>query len=112
MEKFLTIEDLEDISAYELKIIMLFHIQKGMKIKDEDAEDNQVFSLSKVTYGKIFKNPNVYYTAIKALTDKGIISKVDGKQSLYRMNPLFVSNLTYQQSVDMGIKKDHRDKFK
>lgn len=108
MEKFLTLEDLEDMTLYELKIIMLFHLQKGQKIKDDDAEENQQFNLSLSLYKNLFKNPNSYYSAIKSLINRDIISKVEGKQSIYRMNPKFINNLTYQQAINAGIKQDFR----
>lgn len=106
MEKFLTREDLDSMSSYEFKIIFLFLIEKRQKIKDSDAEENQLLRLS--DYKESFKNKKVYYAAIQSLIDKDIITKIEGKQSLYRVNPKFINNLTYQQSIDAGIKQDYR----
>ena len=106
MEKFLTIDDLDTMSSYEFKIIFLFLIEKRQKIKEDDAEENQILQLT--PYKHLFKNKKVYYSAIKSLIDRDIISKIDGRQSTYHVNPKFINNLTHQQAINAGIKQEFR----
>lgn len=110
MEKLITVDYLEVISLYECKIILIILSQKGTKIGVDKGDENQECSISIKEYGNIFKNPNLFYKAIKNLTEKNFITKVAGKQSLYYVNPHIMSNMTYQQEVDAGLKKVFNDK--
>lgn len=107
MEKLMSMENLTEFSLYELRIIMIILFQKGRKNKVEDAEENQTFTLSLKQSKNVFTNPNLYYAAIKRLTEIGLIEKVEGKQSSYRANPAIISNLTQDQSISLGLKKDY-----
>lgn len=81
-------------------------MQKGMKVGLENGEENQEFILSFRKNRNIFKDSTLYYKAITNLTIKEFITKVDGKQSTYYVNPKIISNMTYQQEVDAGLKKE------
>lgn len=106
MERLITEEYLSTISLYECKIILLVLMQKGMKVGLENGEENQEFILSFRKNRNIFKDSTLYYKAITNLTIKEFITKVDGKQSTYYVNPKIISNMTYQQEVDAGLKKE------
>lgn len=110
MEKLITPDTLHTLSFYECRIILLIQCQKGMKIGVDSAEENQEFIISMKENKTIFPNPNLFYKAINNLTIKGFITKIDGKQSTYYVNPSIISNMTYQQEIDTGIKKDFRGK--
>ena len=100
LERMIPIELLPDLTYYELRIIMLINIQKGQRTKltMENIEYNQTFELSLKKNPKLFPNQKSYYTAINNLIDRKLLKKVDGKQSVYMVNPNYISNLTMEQS--------------
>lgn len=110
MEKIINSDNLSDLTLYDLRIIMLLLIQKGRKNKLEDALDNQTFNLSQGKNKHLFPNPNMFYQSIKKFTDMKLIQKIEGKQSTYMINPEYISNLTLDQAVSLGIKKAYKRK--
>lgn len=106
MEKLIDRDFLKEMTIFEMRIILLIQSLKPKKTKLEFAEDNQTIDLSLTKNADLFTTPKGYYAAIKRLTDRGFISKVEGKQSLYRFNPYIINNMTHGQSVETGIKQD------
>lgn len=103
MEKLVDMDDLHEMSIYELRIIMMIMIQKGRKRGLDSAEENQQFEISKNKFPKLFTNSKGFYDAIDKLTKSGLLKKIEGKQSLYHVNPNIINNLTNDQAYALGL---------
>lgn len=112
MEKLIDRDFLKEMTIFEMRIILLIQSSKGRKTKLEDAEENQTIDLSLSKNADLFTTPKGYYAAIKRLSERGFLTKIEGKQSLYRVNPHIINNMTYEQSVSTGVKQDYSFKNK
>lgn len=103
MEKLVQMDDLHEMTIYELRIIMMIMIQKGRKVKTDNPEENQIFEISKAKFPKLFTNSKGFYDAIEKFVSTGFLRKIEGKQSLYYVDPAVINNLTNDQAFALGI---------
>jgi hypothetical protein len=104
-DKFMDEDLIFELTLTDYRIITYFEVMKQKKTKLEYGEENQEIKLSYTELKHRFPSKKSFYDSIANLIRLDIINKVDDKAAVYRFNPLFISNLTTQQSVAMGIEK-------
>lgn len=110
LERMITLEELVDMSVYELRIIMMFLVGVSRRVKLEDPNENQELYLSYTHHKHLFSNPNSFSNAKKSLIKRGFLRKVEGKKSTYAINPKVISNLSLTQEIALGYRKDFRNR--
>lgn len=105
LERFLSLEDMFNLTINDHRLIMYFSITKPHKKGIDDGEWNQTIRYSHSDLKDYISNKNVFYAALKRLIELDIITKVPDQPSMYRFNPLCISNLTQEQAVVMGVVK-------
>lgn len=103
-EKFITEEMLDNMTLYELKIIMLFEITVSRTLKD--VVKSQQIELSHNKLIKKYPNKDSFLAARNALEEKGIIKRVPGRAAIYQFHFDFIGNGTDESAVQAGLKED------
>jgi len=105
LERFLTIDEMFSLTINEHRLINYFIISKAHKKGIDDGEQNQLIKYSYAELKEYIPNKKSFYAAISRLIELDIIERVPGQPSMFRFNPLCISNLTQEQAVRMGVIK-------
>lgn len=103
-ELFISEDELDDMTFYELKIITLFEISQ--KRISKDIIKSQQIELSHKKLIKKFPNKQSFYKAIDNLIDKDIIKKVSSRPPIYQFAFKFTGNGTDEDAFQAGLIED------
>lgn len=105
LERFLSTEDMFSLNLNDHRLIMYFMITKPHRKDRDEGEWNQSIRYSYADMKDYMPNKKSFYASINRLIELDIISKIPGQPSMFRFNPLCISNLTNEQAVSMGVVK-------
>ena len=105
LERFLTVAEMFGLKLNETRLINYFIITKPHKKGIDDGEWNQTIRYTHGDVKEFVSNANVFYAAVKRLEELDIIKEIPDQPTMYRFNPLCISNLTQEQAIRMGVVK-------